>query len=115
MIGCDLYVGCGHCSASRMRPYPSYYLAVLHKRLVGTKVLRVAKAVEANVPLVFAHCARNRSRGVVLIFVNPGLHSVKLGEKREARQSGTFEQYTLTPHGSVNSSYVLLNDELVTN
>ena len=50
----------------------------------------------------------------MLIFVNPSLHPVKLGEKREAGQSGKFEQYTLTPHGSVNSSYVLLNDELLT-
>jgi hypothetical protein len=114
MIGCDPYVGCGYCSASRMRPYPTYYFAVLHKRLVGTKVLRVAKAVGANDPLVFAHCSKNRTVGVVLLFVNPSLHPVKLGEKREAGQSGKFEQYTLTPHGSVNSSYVLLNDELLT-
>ena len=41
MLGCDPYLACGICAESRLEPNPSYFLAVLHKRLVGTGVLLV--------------------------------------------------------------------------
>ena len=121
MVGCDRYKSCGICAESRLLPYPSYYLAVLHKRLVDTNVLSVTGASGDHEPLVFAHCAR-KSRvtgGVTLMFVNPSLHPVKLDVNidnniNDSSSLGSFEQYTLTPpQGNVNSSSVLLNGQLL--
>ena len=117
MLGCDPYLGCGICAESRLEPNPSYFLAVLHKRLVGTGVLLVTQTGPTNDaapddrPLVFAHCARNQ--GVVLMWAHPSQKSaildIDLGTTHNAL-SGRFEQYTLTPSsGSINSTSVSLN------
>lgn len=40
MLGCGLDVGM--CAEDKLRPNPTYFLAVLHKRLVGTRVFAVS-------------------------------------------------------------------------
>lgn len=119
MLGCDPYLACGICAESRLQPNPSYFLAVLHKRLVGAGVLSVTQSdpvddvASDDRPLVFAHCARNRSGGVVLMWVHPSLQSTSLdigiGTNHDALR-GKFEQYTMTPSGgNINSTSVSLN------
>jgi hypothetical protein len=82
MLGCGSAVGT--CAESMLRPYPTYFFAVLHKRLVGTHVLAVTTLPVSDggdeiVPLVFGHCARPKlsggigaaAGGLVLVYVNP--------------------------------------------
>ena len=109
MLGCGLDVGM--CAEDKLRPNPTYFYAVLHKRVVGTRVLAVSTSEEAGGPLVFAHCARSGGAGgVALMFVNPSRSEVALSVGL-----GRFEQYSLTAPGSdVNSSSVLLNGRLLT-
>ena len=107
MLGCGLDVGM--CAEDKLRPNPTYFLAVLHKRLVGTRVLAVSTSDESGSPLVFAHCARARAGGVVLMVVNPAQSKVMLSVGL-----GPFEQYSLTaPAGNVNSSSLQLNGRVL--
>ncbi|MFO7180625.1 MAG: hypothetical protein DIU78_018135 [Pseudomonadota bacterium] len=58
-----------------LEPRPDYYASVLHKRLMGTRVLAVSRAEEKN-PYVrlYAHCTAERSRtapgSVTVLVVN---------------------------------------------
>jgi len=54
---------------------PDYWIAILHKRLIGSKVLQATSAFTES--LVYAHCGKT-SGSVTLIVINPSSVSVPL-------------------------------------
>jgi hypothetical protein len=58
------------------RPLPDFWVALLHKRLMGTVVL--GAAASAPTVRVYAHCARAAGGGVALAFLNVANVSVAL-------------------------------------
>jgi len=59
-------------ASAPLLPLPDYYVALLHKRLLGTRVLKMTSSA-SNVR-AYAHCARSPSKGVAIAFLNIALN-----------------------------------------
>jgi len=86
-----------------LEPRPSYWAAVLWRRLMGTTVLDAGAPPEPGVHL-FAHCLAGRAGGVALLAVNT--------DRTAAREIGLparAERYTLTSPNGLDSRVIELN------
>jgi hypothetical protein len=127
-------------TAPDFEPTPDYWLAVLHKRLMGTAVLNTTvvstqenthAAIDGQHPMLasvvtpqglervvrlFAHCSHNRSGALTLMFANPQTAPMPLS-LQSSLDSSPRELYVLTAaaDGSNNpllqSKRVALNGE----
>ena len=80
---------------------PDYYIALLHKRLMGTQVLQVSS--DRDSLRVYAHCtADGAEQGTALAFVNVDVQPAVLQLQSEAGGTlqGEGEQWVLTPDES---------------
>ena len=59
-------------ASAPLLPLPDYYVALLHKRLMGTRVLKMSSSA-SNVR-AYAHCARSPSKGVAIAYLNIALN-----------------------------------------
>jgi len=83
--------------------HADYWVAILHKHLIGTKVLQVTSAF--NQILVYAHCGKTAG-SVALIVINPASTSVSLN--LSGLNSLQRDEYILTAD-SLDSYVVKLN------
>jgi hypothetical protein len=61
------------------QPTPGFWIALLHKRLMGTAVLSTTPAASNRSMIsAYAHCARNLTGGIALMVVNLNSESVSL-------------------------------------
>jgi hypothetical protein len=87
---------------------PDYFIALLHNRLVGQRVLNATS--DDNDVLVYAHCTQNRSDAVTLMYTNPSQSSKQL---ELPGASGEAEVYIFTaPHGDVQSHAAEINGKV---
>ncbi|MFN8093243.1 MAG: hypothetical protein U0599_13675 [Vicinamibacteria bacterium] len=86
-----------------LEPRPSYWAALLWRRLMGTTVLEGAAPPDAGVH-VYAHCLAGRPGGVALLAVNTD----RTGG-REIVLPARSERYTLTSSKGLDSHTVELN------
>eukprot|EP01063_Lacrimia_lanifica_P017751 TRINITY_DN24757_c0_g1_i1.p1 TRINITY_DN24757_c0_g1~~TRINITY_DN24757_c0_g1_i1.p1 ORF type:complete len:575 (+),score=157.03 TRINITY_DN24757_c0_g1_i1:39-1763(+) len=106
--------------SSVLTPLPDYYVALLHKRLMGTTVL---KAVSSNADLrVYAHCAAAGPPGAVAFAVlNLRNASTEVRFAAEGAPPAAREEYILTAGAKAEPRYpnrlqskqVLLNGKLL--
>ena len=106
-----------------LRPHPSWWVAVLHKRLMGTHVLNTTTTSESGV-YSFAHCTRTTSTGtttpttaagsgaVTVALVNIGRSERSIvfdtNTGTGSNMAGRQEQYCLTSN-QLDSDFVNLN------
>jgi len=106
-----------------LRPHPSWWVAVLHKRLMGTYVLNTTTTSESGV-YSFAHCTRTTSTGtttpttaagggaVTVALVNIGRSERSIvfdtNTGTGSNMAGRQEQYCLTSN-QLDSDFVNLN------
>ena len=84
-------------------PRPDYWSAVLHKRLMGTRVLSASSSND-NLIRVYAHCAKSGGGNITLILLNVHGSAVDV----TLNLHGAREEYHLTAPG-LNSPDVYLN------
>jgi len=82
---------------------PDYWIAVLYKKLIGTKVLKATS--DFNQSLVYAYCGKN-SGAVTLTVINPASVAVPL--VLSGLSSLQREEYMITAQ-SLSSKVVMLN------
>jgi len=90
-------------SESTYSVLPDYWVAVLYKRLIGTKVLQATSAFTSC--LVYAHCGKS-SGDVILIVINPSSSSIPLN--LTGLSSLQREEYILTAD-NLDSYVIKLN------
>lgn len=88
-------------------PRPSYWAAVLWRRLMGTIVLDAGTS-PAPYAHVFAHCLAGQSGGVALLVVNTDRDA-----SREMNIATQSERYTMTSSAGLLSNRVQLNGQEV--
>lgn len=90
-------------------PTPGYWVALLHKRLMGRRVLNVTSPLQMSSVPVYAHCARRMHSGIVLMIVNFGSQDVRL--TMPITVDPIRRQWILTSGGGLLSNETLLNGE----
>ena len=85
-----------------LTPRPSYWGALLWRRLMGTTALESGVPIEAGLH-VYAHCQRGKPGGVSLLVINTDSHST-----RTFRLAASSERYTLDA-ASLRDATVRLN------
>jgi hypothetical protein len=88
-----------------LEPRPSYWAAVLWRRLMGTTVLDAGGPPEPGVHL-FAHCLAGKPGGVALLAVNTDRTA-----GREIALPARAERYTLTSAKGLESRAIELNEK----
>ena len=94
---------------------PDYFVALLYNRVVGKRVLNATS--DDNDVLVYAHCAKNRTGAVTLMYVNPSGSSKVLdisGAGNGDVGGAKAEAYIFTSHdGSLQSDTANVNGQKV--
>jgi hypothetical protein len=91
------------------QPSSDYWLLVLFKRLVGTRVLSVAQAPAATTR-AYAFCAASGAAQAVLVLVNLASQPLCYGAPAAAAPGAVLTHYVLTPgEGGVEAAVALLN------
>jgi len=82
-----------------LTPVPDYWVALLHKRLMGTAVLNVSLAAEEGASRLraYAHCARAPTGRVTLTLINLSPDTLSVGTGPLAPSAGTRDEWHLTP------------------
>jgi len=98
-------------------PRPSYWLSLLYKQLVGTRVLEVKVADLSDKIRLYAHCTgrlSGYSAGTVVLYglnVHNEAITLQIGNPL---QYTSIDQYLLTPDADdIKSKFVLLNGSLL--
>eukprot|EP00062_Callorhinchus_milii_P022769 gi/632980901/ref/XP_007907294.1/ PREDICTED: inactive heparanase-2 [Callorhinchus milii] len=121
--------GYNHLVDQNFNPLPDYWLSLLYKRLVGTKVLTVHVAGLQRKPRpgriirdklrIYAHCTHFRNhnypRGSITIYIINLHRSRKKIKLTGALRDKTAHQYLLQPHGTqgLQAKSVQLNGRLL--
>jgi hypothetical protein len=87
----------GLLEASSLDPNPDYWIALLHKRLMGTTVLGTTS--DHRRLRVYAHCARGRPGAIVLMLANLDPDRGAIIELSGLERSSALELYRLTADG----------------
>ncbi|XP_064603735.1 inactive heparanase-2-like isoform X1 [Liolophura sinensis] len=105
------FVGAHYSLVANDNPLPDYWLTLLHKRLVGRKVLKVTSSEHNRHFRIYAHCSKEHGHphGVTFFFQNMLSSEVKLN--LEQYTNHYYELYILTAggDGSLTSKTVKLN------
>jgi heparanase 1 len=91
---------------STLQPRPSYWAAVLWRRLMGTKVLDAGESPNPDLYL-FAHCLRGQPGGVALLAIN-----ADKANAHELTIPAKSTRYTLTSADLMSSTVQLNSAEL---
>eukprot|EP00850_Spirogloea_muscicola_P005103 SM000023S07559 [mRNA] locus=s23:89481:92388:+ [translate_table: standard] len=106
-------------------PNPDYYGALLWRKLMGARVLRVVSPADTPMLRAYAHCLRGSRGGITLLLLNLSNSTsfyvkpdiVDIAWKRKRRLGallGRREEYHLQPvGGDLSSQQVLLNGQLL--
>ncbi|XP_031560486.1 heparanase-like [Actinia tenebrosa] len=101
-------------------PVPNYWLSLLHKRLVGQKVLDVENGLEENrVVRIYAHCTNTKpgqyaTGAVTILAINLDPNDTALLNLKGKFYQLPVDQYLLSPHQeNITSEYVELNGEVL--
>jgi len=107
-----LFGGTYHLLGGDFAPAPDYWLSVLHKRLVGGGVLKVALEGAPSTLRMYAHCSKNAT-GVVVFGENMGADPVVVTPQSMRPNVGGDQpvtEYLLSPfQGDLTSKVVMLN------
>ncbi|XP_064601621.1 heparanase-like isoform X2 [Liolophura sinensis] len=100
-------------------PFPDYWLTLLYKRLVGTRVLEVTRSSLDNHLRVYGHCTRTGDRskyhaGAVTLYIL-NLWAVDVEVKLPQFSETDLHLYLLTPDGpsGLHSRNVRLNGQVL--
>lgn len=96
-------------------PNPDYWVAVLHKLLVGGRVLNATLAGTPDTVRLYAHCIKEghplyQAGGAVLFGLNSAAEAAEVALEGAAGEGGMGLQFVLTPAlGDLTARDVLLN------
>ena len=91
-------------TTDNLAPTPGYWVAVLHKRLMGTSVLKVNAHGPEGLS-AYAHCSKGASGGYTLLLVNFSGDDVTLTLPKH----GTRTEYVLTSPDGLTTGSTLAN------
>ena len=99
-----------------LEPMPDFFTAILHKRLLGTTVLNstvvMAGSRDDGMVRVYAHCGRDGSGTVALVFINLLPSSVTLQLPTELATATSRKEWHLTA-AELSSRAMLLNGHVL--
>ncbi|XP_064454812.1 heparanase-like isoform X2 [Ornithodoros turicata] len=105
---------------SDFRPLPGYWVSLLHKKLVGPRVLELKIDPDDEGVRIYAHCLRDGAlrphKGSVLLFgLNVGNTTVELHPKNVELRTNRRLHYVLSPAGreGLLSEDITLNGQLL--
>ncbi|XP_022081451.1 heparanase-like isoform X2 [Acanthaster planci] len=101
---------------SNIEPRPAYWVAYLHKKLVGQRVLNVTIDQGGSSLRIYAHCSQTRNSryrpgDVTILALNlDKTKGIRLSLQGSLAEK-TIEEYSLTPYGDdgLHARYVSLN------
>ncbi|KAH7957695.1 hypothetical protein HPB52_021905 [Rhipicephalus sanguineus] len=103
------------------RPLPDYWISLVHKRLVGTRVLQLRTQPRDDAVRLYAHCLRDGAikghRGGVIVFgLNLSNETAVLSAKDPELQASHVMAYAVGPDpaGNLVAEDVLLNGRRLT-
>ncbi|KAH6934146.1 hypothetical protein HPB50_020684 [Hyalomma asiaticum] len=103
------------------RPLPDYWISLVHKRLVGTRVLQLRTQPRDDAVRLYAHCLRDGAikghRGAVIVFgLNLSNETAVLTPKDPELQASHVMAYVVGPDpaGNLVAEDVLLNGRHLT-
>ncbi|XP_075785621.1 heparanase isoform X3 [Pelodiscus sinensis] len=118
----QVFYGAGtyHLVDANFEPLPDYWLSLLYKKLVGTKVLKVGlKGADPKKLRVYLHCTNNLNpmykEGDVTLFVLNLYNATKQMQLPHNLSSKHIDEYLLLPHGKegILSRSVQLNGHVL--
>ncbi|XP_077534533.1 heparanase [Haemaphysalis longicornis] len=112
----DLVQGHNRLLADEFRPLPDYWVSLVHKRLVGARVLQLRVHPRDDAVRLYAHCARDGAikghRGAVIVFgLNLSNQTVVLRPRDPELQESHVMAYAVAPDpaADLQTEDVLLN------
>ncbi|KAL1509200.1 hypothetical protein ABEB36_003973 [Hypothenemus hampei] len=97
-------------------PNPDWWLSILYKKLVGSKVITTETEGDAKIRL-YAHCAKDnslwRNTSAVVVFGVNLDSSIGLVQVKELRSEKQIFVYELTSENTLISQSVRLNDQIL--
>lgn len=91
-------------------PRTDYYVALLHSRLMGPRVLN-ASCDDSSI-LVYAHCARTGG-GLAVMYTNPSNSSVSISVAGAQSGQQVLAYVLSAPGGDLTSQNILLNGAML--
>ncbi|XP_042881363.1 heparanase-like [Penaeus japonicus] len=111
-----LYDGCYALLDQDLNPYPDYWISVLYKRLVGSRVLKLTLRDAPRTLRLYAHCykagARDFVPGSVVIYgENLSEDPVTLDLQGRLGDSPILQYLVQAPEGQLRSRVIMLNGQ----
>ena len=96
-----------------LQPNPDFWISLIYKKVVGTKVLNVTNPVNPEQVRLYAHCAKDMPGGVTLFGMNVHDDKVSFLLPYQMRWGEVHEYIVSAPYPWFDSRTAALNGELM--